>query len=507
MKIAELFIALGLQVDDKKIEQASNTFKALRTNLLQVTLAFSGAILGLERFTAKTIDSVVSINNLSNQTGLAIDKLQKWTQAGQLLDLSLSPEQIAQGIGNLQNQLSEIRLGGGNIKPFQMLGIDIQGQDAFGVLEQVRARIKGLDSGTATNLITQLGLTPNFINLLRASRKEFEALSGNIFLSRNQQRDIMALGLSFTQLKLRMSALKDQAVAKIAPDLERLIKTFFGWLEKNGDKIINTITMFAKAFGNFIEGIGRGVGFAGQLLENLFGMENGLKAIAAAAAIVTLSFSPFIAAVLGLILLLDDIAVWKQGGKSLFGGFYDAISKLPDLKLVLGGAGLLLFLSQLANGLGSVGTALGAVSAKGGLLKKLGLAGLGLAAIELLNQKVDEMIPEDSALGKIKDYTVAAGQGAVIGGVVGGGYGAAAGAVAGIGYKAYKDITDRQQEAMQSNETKVMNNNTSNSSVNSSPVVSNNVTINVSGNSDPVTTADEVFNRFTDVQAGLNNSY
>lgn len=330
MKIGELFVQLGFKTDKQALKNFSKGVNNLKKNLLLTQVAFAGAIFGLDKFVNGTLKGVVALTSLNKQTGLSIKQIQKWQQAGQLADLSLSVENISGSIAKLQDNLSQIRRGKGNIAPFQMLGIDIAGKNAFQVLEGIRKNIQGIDNATAVNLIKKLGLDPKFISILRLSSKEFEKLGQNMFLSSAQQRAILNVGKNFKMLTLRLKALKDQAVAKIAPQLDKMIKNFFMWIDKNGQKIINTISELGEVFKSFAQAIGNTFALLSELLEKVLGLENGMKSLILILGLLSLSFSPFLAGLVLIIGFLDDIKVWMEGGDSLFGKFYDFLDGIID---------------------------------------------------------------------------------------------------------------------------------------------------------------------------------
>ena len=176
--IGELFIELGVKADTSTINKVGAGIKGLRSNLLLVAGAFTGAVVGLDRFVDSALKGVVALQNINAQTGLSIEKLQQFQQAGQLSNLALSADQIAQSIGNVQKNLANIRIGQGNIAPFQLFpGVDIAGADVFDIMEQIRDNIHELDPAIATNLITQMGLTPDFINLLNLGNLSLQYLN------------------------------------------------------------------------------------------------------------------------------------------------------------------------------------------------------------------------------------------------------------------------------------------------------------------------------------------
>jgi hypothetical protein len=398
--IGELFIELGVKTDTAAINKVGDGVKKLRTNLLLTAGAFTGAIAGLDRFVNSALKGVVALQNMNAQTGLSIEKLQQFQQAGQLSNLALSADQIAQSIGNVQKNLAQIKIGQGNIAPFQLLGIDVAGADAFDVIDQLRDSIKGIDPAIATNLVSQLGLTPDFINILKLSRKEFEALGKNTFLNKRQRADIDKVGTSIKALTLRFKALKDQAVAKIAPQLNDLVQKFFKWMKDNGEKIVNVISSIARGFAKFASAIGNAFDISSRFIESIFGLENGIKVLAIAFGFLTLSFSPFLAGLAAIILILDDIAVFRRGGKSLIGDLVEGFKDLPDFAKILGGATLVAGIAKISGSIGLLGKAIRGLSGLSVILNPI-TAFLAAATLFANSPEIGEK------LGKIADETEA----------------------------------------------------------------------------------------------------
>jgi len=337
--IGELFINLGVKGDTKKLDEFKASVTKLRSNLIAVGAAFAGAVVGLNTLVNSSLKGVVSLQNLSNQTGLAVENLQKLQQVGQLANLSLSADQVAQSIGNLQKNINDITVfGSGNITPFSQLGVDpMQSKTAFEVLERVRENIKGLNAATATNLISQIGLSPEFINILRLSREEFDKLSNNMFLSGQQRKDIDKLGTSMKSLQLRFIALKDQAVAKLAPELDKLVNQFFKWVDDNGDNIIQLISGIGKSFAVFTKAVSGAFSLVSGFINKISGLENGITILTAAMAGLLLTVRPFLLGFGAIVLLLEDFAVFSAGGDSVIGDLVNAFKDMPDIIKLLGG--------------------------------------------------------------------------------------------------------------------------------------------------------------------------
>lgn len=274
MKIGEFFVSLGVSVSDKKLKDFIgdlgqmnlgtlaniSSIVALTTELIKLGTEAANLSVGFERFT--------------NQTGLSWRELQKWQIVGE--QANVSAETIAGSLTALQKQMAEIRLGRGNIAPFQMLGIGVNG-NAFDVLDKLRDRIKGLDAATATNLIEQMGISGDMINVLKLSNEEFKKLSmtvGGLTVEQEEQflrtkKTVVQLGQAF-----KYSGME-------------IVSHFLGAFEK-------LIPLLNHAFMGF------------------FRLRDILIALA-------IYFFPVQAAILGLLLVLDDLAVYFTGGKSLTG--------------------------------------------------------------------------------------------------------------------------------------------------------------------------------------------
>ena len=319
MNVGSIFVALGFKANTKDLNTFNAGIKSLKTNILTTSVAFTGAVYSIKKFLDSGIQIASIMTNFTNQTGLAINKLNQFTSAGQSVSLKLNAEGITNDIMNLEKTIARIRLGQGSIAPFQMLGIDVLGKDAFNVLEQLREKIKSLDTITATILLEDLGLNPNFLQILKLSNEEFAKLGKNNFFNSNQAKIVNQLGLNMRKLTNEFANLKNQAIVKLAPYFNELINKTFKWLQANGEKITKVISDIARGFGIFIQGISKGIKFAGELVEKFLGIENGLKAIGLAIAILMTPFKKLFL-IFGL---LEDIARWKSGKTSAFGDVYE----------------------------------------------------------------------------------------------------------------------------------------------------------------------------------------
>ena len=328
MKLGELFIKLGFDTDQLKLENFEKGIKSTARNVLFLKAAFAGAIFGMDRFVNSTIQGVASLENINQQTGLSIDLLQKWQKAGQLSNLAVSADQISGSIVALQKNIANLQVGKGNIGAFQMLGLDAMGKNAFEILDQLRERIGNYSPDIASNLISDLGLDPAMISVLKLSREEFERLGRNDFLTEKGRNAILATGKAIRDLKIRFGALKDQIALQLSPVLFKLLNGFFQWIIINKNNIITSIKFITKWIGNFFEAIKNSAMVLGDFISNILGLSGGVKGLGVAFAVLLRILKPVWFRIGLIIGLLDDIKVWKAGGDAMFGSVYEWVGKV-----------------------------------------------------------------------------------------------------------------------------------------------------------------------------------
>lgn len=285
MKIGEFFVQLGVKADLSSVKDFAKAIGDIPLEVAGAILAIGGIQYKLAELTQQAIDTAVGLQMFTSETGLSAQELQKWQIAAEQANVSAAA--VASSITSLQRNMAEIRLGRGNISPFQLLGIGVN-QDAFGVLRQLRQRIKGMNPAMATNLISQMGISPEMISLLQASNSEFEKMTHLVKgMSASQEATFLRAKRALVDfgLQIRYTAFEH-------------IETMIRALEKLWDLI--------SKYPHILEAVGVG-----------------LAAMAA-------YFLPVTTAVVALILALDDLATYFTGGDSLTGRAISGLHKMAE---------------------------------------------------------------------------------------------------------------------------------------------------------------------------------
>lgn len=328
--IGELFIELGVvgnpeQVEafNKKIKEVAKNFdltvkSAIKSNSaiksfedglkkLQAALkatAIVQTVNKLNQLTNALVESNQAMLNLTRTSDISLKTFQKWNSIGRMFGV----QNAAQQIEGLNQRLFQLRLTGEGASGFQIAGINPIGQDAEGVLEQLRQRIKGLDDTSASWLLQQMGLDPQMLNLLRMEREEFEKLNKELEkyrLTPEQSRSIQQMNIYLEVSKQKLQYLKDRAILAILP----------AW------------NKFMESLARVTEGLARFVKWVSDLISQSPQLQSALKGVAAVLGLIFAATHPLLALFGALYLIIDDVMGYFQGKDSLLG---EGINYLED---------------------------------------------------------------------------------------------------------------------------------------------------------------------------------
>ncbi len=304
MKLGEFFVELGVLSDQKSVREFAASIGDMTLGAAAGVAALVGLEYELVKIAGEAMNAAVGFEMFRSETGLSWQELQRWQIAGQ--QVNVTSESIASSISQLQRNLAEIRLGRGNIAPFQMLGIDVRG-NAFSVLAQLRDRLRGLDRATATNMIAQMGISPDMIRVLELTNSDFQKLSGTIH------------GLTSGE---------EQAFYRS----KQAIITWGLVLKEYGIDLVYRLVILLEKF----------IGYINRIPGDMRLLISSVVLLAAA-------FYPVTAAIVGLLLLFDDLSVYLTGGDSLIGAGIEGFKKLgKELKEAFSMPGGLDALGKLA---------------------------------------------------------------------------------------------------------------------------------------------------------------
>lgn len=158
--------------------------------------------------------------------------------------------------------------------------------------------------------------------------KELATKKGALFkISQKELKQAELYKREMSKTGLALDSIKTKIALNLAPALTNLIGGFRNWLTINKELIANGITKIIQAVGMVIQVIMNYYKFLNMIITNTIGWKNAIIAFGIAWAVLNRAFlfSP-IGIVIGLLaalmLLIDDLMVYMNGGKSLFGEYW-----------------------------------------------------------------------------------------------------------------------------------------------------------------------------------------
>lgn len=239
MKAGELFIELGVDADTPEAKEFQSALNSISMESLALVAGLTAVSFKLKEMLEESMNAAVGFKLFRNQSGLSTEELQKWQIVAERANVST--EAVTSSILALQRNIAEIRLGRGNLMPFQLLGIDIT-DNPFLILTQIQEKLRGLDRAQAMNIMEMFGISPEMINIMTLTNAQFKELAKTqgLLFDEERQENAFRLKRGIVDLRLEYKALSRVLSTEIGPMLRA---------------DLNTLTQLIKAVKWFADGL------------------------------------------------------------------------------------------------------------------------------------------------------------------------------------------------------------------------------------------------------------
>ncbi len=325
----------------KKFESLGLVINKTAIAVVAFGAAFYGATVGVKNFVDGNLDALDEIKQLSNVTGEAADKIYL---LGKVAEVNGSSAQAAQSsIDGLSKVIGEAAAGvGRGAKAFEQYGLSAKkangeiksSSDLFG---EISEKMQQMSNQEQIAMLSKLGIDGSMIQTLRLGNEELaeqialaEALTLGVGNAENAEK-AAAFKDALTQVSQVFIAIGEYVSLRISPSIQRLAERFTKWFAENNSFIKAILNGLGKVFSFLFE-------LAGAI-DNIIESTVGWKTVIIALGGLLLWFSrrmllafatnPItlaIAAIAGLILILDDFITWLQGGDAEFADFYQSVA-------------------------------------------------------------------------------------------------------------------------------------------------------------------------------------
>lgn len=333
MKIVDLFARIGLKTDGDKLKTFLGHIDGARLGLIAAAGAAVTAAIAIQKFTSNALDAAAGMKQLQSETGASLEELQKWRSVA--TQINVSAQSIDNAIRSISANQEKIKFGEGNISGFQLLGIDPR-QDPFQILDELRKKTQGFSQGMRKNIAAQMGLGPDIIQILELTNDEFDKMAGRAFIIPQSAIDGMDKArAAIGQVKDAIAFLYTSIVSELAPEITETAKSFTDFIILYKDDFIKILKEGFTLLKSFVGAIKNTAFMIDTAVSKTVGWKAAIGALIGVFALLnsTILLSPIGLIVAGIILLiavLDDLYVYSQGGKSLFGVFLENFPQVED---------------------------------------------------------------------------------------------------------------------------------------------------------------------------------
>ncbi len=343
--IENLITKLGFEYNEKELNKFNDGIKDAVKGLMAVGAAAATAAAGIFAFTAKIANSNDELGKFAQRVGIDIEALQELGYAAELNGGSV--DSMNSSLANLAKISSEAARGvGSGVEVFGMLGMSVTDtngkiKEADTLFEEVADRVSKLDDqAQKLEFAQKLGINEDLIltlqqgsEALKQQRKE----ARDIGLISKEETEAAA---EFNDTLLRLSKLVSKITSVIGTRLMKqitpVIKSFNNWAKANRELIAQNIS-------SFLDKVSRAISIVWNVSTQLFGgiqmvvkVMGGWKnvIIIITGLLMTLNATALLiplliaAAAVGILLLLNEIKVFAEGGDSVLG---DLIKRFPIL--------------------------------------------------------------------------------------------------------------------------------------------------------------------------------
>lgn len=288
--------------------------------------------LGVFAFVASTTEAADALTDMSAETGISVESIQELGFAAMMS--GSSAEAMSASLASLSKVAGDAARGlGKGKKTFDELGISVKDASGniktadviFNELRESFAKL-GTDSATQKSIIASLGLDASTLQFLNATSEEVGALVDQAralgIVTAEQADAAAAFQDSLGVAQFAVSALSQQVAIGLAPSLQGITDKFVEFLIVNKDLIKDGLIRLGEV-------ITATAGFVSRMTPLVLSLGAAFVVARLAtggfATVVTFLTSPVFlitAAIVALLLIVDDLITAFQGGQSVIADFF-----------------------------------------------------------------------------------------------------------------------------------------------------------------------------------------
>jgi hypothetical protein len=335
MLIDEYLVKLGVVSDTASATKYREQLLSIGASATAVVGMITGAIGALGAYFASAVGDLDELGDMAKNTETSVAFIQELGYAAS--QMGSSTEAARASVQGLSRVMGEAANGvGRGAKMFQKFGISVKNADGSmrdlgDVIGQIQGKMQHMNAQQQTAFLSRLGIDASMRQVLSMTSDEFGKLIDQARewgVNSEEQADAAStINNRFKDLRFGLNQFRTMIGLALIPTMDRLIGGFKEWFSVNRVLVQDGLMRLFSVAGYVIQVISNFVSFVDQLVKGTIGWKNAILLLAAAWVIWNraMFLSPvtwIIAAIAGLLLLIDDLMTYMKGGDAVFGEFW-----------------------------------------------------------------------------------------------------------------------------------------------------------------------------------------
>lgn len=240
--IGELFVSLGFDVDDQKLKGFNDGIRSLTNDMLKFAGITSLSLGGLAYFMSGSANAATAMQNFNIQTGASIEGLQKFAAVVRQTNPAETFESSLAAAKNLNNYLTEARMGQRGMNELNMLGftpdhIPTQEEVIAGLRKSLPAAYAKWGPQITSQWVSAIFGTAGVTQALMTSDAQYDALGAKGMASQENLQALQDYNKQLSEIGVSWDALKMQITGDAAPAIVSALNWMVDAAKKFGDSV------------------------------------------------------------------------------------------------------------------------------------------------------------------------------------------------------------------------------------------------------------------------------
>lgn len=326
--VTELVTRFTFQGDPGELDHYSSGLRTATVALGAMAAAAAGGMAALNGLVQGAADAILPANRLADTIGVNIERLQ---------ELQYVAEQTGSGAEELRDTLSEIAVKAGEAaidgqsEAFDLMGINVKNaageiKSANVLLGEMQGKFREMDGNTRIAVSDIMGLDLSTIHMLSLSADRMAELTEEArafgVVTKSQANNLAEYEMAVRRSSTALGALRNNVAVSVAPAMTQLSDAFAGFVMDNRERIEGFLTATVNGFMAFLEALNRLKPVLLTATGAVIAFQLASGGMAAAWAAVTGPVGVAVAVIVLAALVIDDLIVALNGGKSVIRDFF-----------------------------------------------------------------------------------------------------------------------------------------------------------------------------------------